>query len=69
MENKRIKKLEQLMDERREFALETDKQMGNETGCFLPNNPDYIYYKGVLDAVYTMGYEYSVENGKHIIYT
>ena len=68
MDRKRIERLEQLMDERREIALYTEEQMGNNTGCFLPNNPDYIYYKGVLEAVYAMGFEYSIENGKHIIY-
>lgn len=68
MTNKQLEKLEKLLDERREFALYTDKQMGNEFGCFLENNPDYIYYKGMLEIIHALGIEYEINNGKHELF-
>lgn len=57
------------LDERFEIALSTDKSMGNTDGQnFLPNNPDYIYYKGACDAIFACGYDWRRTNGKHSIY-
>jgi hypothetical protein len=74
MLNKRqIKELENLLDERFEIAVITDKRMGNENGNdFLPNNPDFIYYKGILEVCTTLGltYERKIVNGKakHLLF-
>lgn len=68
MTDKQLEKIKNALDERRGFALYTDEQMGNETGCFLENNPDYIYLKGMLDVVRILGVEYSIENGEFVLY-
>ena len=47
MTDKQLEKIKKALDERRGFALYTDAQMGNETGCFLENNPAYINIKGI----------------------
>lgn len=73
MNNAKIKNLETLLNERFSIAQDTDNRLGNGGGNnFLPNNPDYIYYKGMLAAVEAMGltWERITNNGqvKHIIY-
>nr|DAK86222.1 MAG TPA: Protein of unknown function (DUF3826) [Caudoviricetes sp.] len=56
------------LDERWQIALTTDARMGNTKDEFLPNNPDYIYYKGACDGIFAMGYDWKRTNGKHNIY-
>lgn len=68
MTDKQLEKIKKALDERRGFALYTDEQMGNETGYYLENNPDYIYLKGMLDVVRILGIEYSIENGEFVLY-
>lgn len=68
MNKKQIEKLQNLLNERYEIALMTDEHMNNKEGQFLPNNPDYIYYKGILETIKTMGYWWERKNNKHYIY-
>lgn len=54
------------LDERFWLAKDRDARMGNENGKeFLPNNADYIYYKGIIDALENLGFTWVRENGKH----
>lgn len=67
IKKERIKELEELLDERHNIAVWTDNEMGNENGKdFLPNNPDYIYYKGILETVMFIGltYDRKIVDGK-----
>lgn len=73
MNNAKIKNLENILDERFLIAQNTDDRLGNGGGNnFLPNNPDYIFYKGMLATVEAMGFAWEriTNNGqvKHIIY-
>lgn len=63
-----IVRLEKSLDERLAIAIDTDKRMGNDGDNFLPNNPDYIYYKGMIEAMTALGYEYYREEYKHTIF-
>lgn len=54
------------LDERFEIAVRHDKEMGNENGTeFLPNNANYIYYKGIIDTLQNLGFAWVREDGKH----
>lgn len=69
MNKKQIKRLENLLDERFEIALMTDESMGNKEGSnFLPNNPDYVYYKGIQEAIKVMGCWWERKDNKHYVY-
>lgn len=69
MNKKQIKRLEELLDERFEIALMTEKSMGNEeSGTFHPNNPNHIYYQGILEAIAVMGYWWERKGNKHYVY-
>lgn len=69
MKKTSIKYLEEVLDERWQIALDTDKRMGNESIEFLKNNPDYIYYQAMLDTIVALGMDYKrQQNGKHIIF-
>ena len=73
MKKQKIEELEKLLNERHDIAVWTDKRMGNENGQdFLPNNPDYIFYKGILEACLTMGFawERKIVDGKarHLLF-
>ena len=63
-----IVRLEKLLDERLAIAIDTDKRMGNDGDNFLPNNPDYIYYKGMIESMVALGYEYCREEYKHTVF-
>lgn len=63
-----IGKLEKLLDERLGIEIDTDNRMGNEGDSFLSDNPDWIYYKGILKTLETLGYEWSREEYKHTVY-
>ena len=64
----KLSKIEELLDERLEMALDTDKRMGNEGDSFLPNNPDYLYYKGMIKTLDVLGYDYYREGYKHTVF-
>lgn len=73
MNKKKIKAIENFLNQRFEIALHTDNEMGNEKGAkMLPNNPDFIYYSGMLDALLCIGFDYTREkiDGKihHTLY-
>lgn len=63
-----IENLQDILNERYQIAVDTDKRMGNSGDTFLPNNPDYIFYKGMLTTITALGYEYKRENGVHILF-
>lgn len=63
-----IVRLERLLDERLAIAIDTDKRMGNDGDKFLPNNPDYIFYKGMIEAMTALGYTYLREEYKHTVF-
>lgn len=68
MNKKREESLCKWLDERWEMALDWDKRMGNTSDEFLPNNPNYIYYKGALDCLNFCGFDWQRTKGKHIIW-
>lgn len=69
MTKTQIKKLEALLDERFKIAKHIDARMNNEDGEeFLPNNPDFIYYQGIIEAVEVLGLNWERKDGKHYIY-
>ena len=56
------------LDKRFEYAIMTDKELGNEYGKnFLQSNPDYIYYKGACDLLLLAGYDTYRTNNKHYL--
>jgi len=67
MKKAHLERLQEILDEKFQQALETDKRMGNNTDNFLPNNPDFIFYKGMLEAIAWLGINHSRESGKHIL--
>lgn len=70
MNKKQIETLQKLLNERYEIALINDSHMGNKDGSdFLPNNPDYIYYKAINDTIEWLGY-YCIRDkeGRHKLY-
>lgn len=62
------KKIEELLDERFDIALQTDIKMGNKELGFLTRNPDYILYKGMLQAIETLGYCWHRTMNGHKVY-
>lgn len=69
MNKKQIKRIETLLDEEFKIAWFIDDKMGNEGGDdFLPNNPNYIFYQGMVKAIETLGYVINRNNMKHYIY-
>lgn len=70
MTKKQEKTLINLLNERFEIACIADSNLGNEKGTsFLPNNPDYIYYKAIVDTTEWLGYWVERDNkGHHTIY-
>lgn len=68
MNKEKRKNLENWLNERWQIALKTDEDMGNTTDEFLPNNPDFIYYKGIIDTLRCLGIDWKRENHNHIIF-
>lgn len=67
---KQAQRLCEALDERYQIALATDERMGNKDGWeFLPSNPDFIFYKGMRDALEQLGFTIR-RNGKdkHTVY-
>lgn len=69
MTKTQIKQAEQFLDSRYLIAVDTDKRMGNEQSDeFLPNNPDFIYYKGAVKMIENLGGNWTRNKyGLHII--
>lgn len=68
-----IKNAEDMLQERYYIAMQTDENMGNKDGTdFLPNNADYLYYKGCIAMLECLGLAVQKTNrdGKvvHLIY-
>ena len=63
-----LERLEKLLDEKFQDACDTDKRMGNNGDKFLPNNPDFIFYKGMLEAIAWLGINHTRESGKHSLF-
>lgn len=70
MNKYKIKNLEETLDERYELALQQEVRMGRKnTEMFAENNPDYIYYKGMIDALLALGFDFQrSDNGNHKIF-
>lgn len=69
MNKKQIEKLESILNERYEIALKTDEEHGNKEELFFPSNPDFIYYKAIIETLETLGYWWQrSESGKHRIF-
>lgn len=67
---KQAQRLCEALDERYQIALATDERLGNKDNWeFLPYNPDYIYYKGMCNAIEQLGFSWK-RNGKdkHTVY-
>ena len=67
MKKEKIKAIENLLNNRFYLALQRDKQQNNTTTVFLPNNTEYIYYLGMLDALMALGFEYTRSNENGVI--
>ena len=65
-----LKAIESWLDSRFNIALHTDERMGNtDTNDFLPNNPDYIYYKAGLNLTENIGLTWTRnDNGLHRVF-
>ena len=68
MNKEQIKELEELLDVRFQIAIDTDKRMGNEDIKFLPSNPDYCHYNGMLEIIEALGLDWRKKNGKHKLF-
>ena len=68
MQSKWIKFAEAMLDEYWQLALSRDKRMGNTLDDFLPDNPNWIYYKGMIEMVQALGLDWQRNNGKHKIF-
>ena len=53
MNKRQISNLESLLDERKQIVEA------------FHNKADEVYYKGIVQAIVTIGYEVKVDNGKH----
>ena len=63
--------MEEWLDNRFRMAQLRDTEMGNEDATeFLPNNPDYIYYKGAIEMLQCTGFCWRRNSlGKHTLFT
>ena len=70
MNKTQIKAIESWLDNRFNIALHRDEVMGNSNGTdFLPNNPDYIFYKGAINLLECAGLTWVRScNGTHTVY-
>lgn len=70
MNKYQIENLEGILDESYELALQQEVRMGRKnTEKFAENNPDYIYYKGLIDALLALGLDFQrSDKGNHKIF-
>lgn len=62
------KYIEELLDERFQLAVLSD--LGNTERNFRPDNPDWIYYKGMIEMLRAFGYDWQKDaDGGHHIFT
>ena len=67
MKKERIEYLERCLNERWLIALETDKNYKkSDENKMAPNNPDFIFYKGMIESILILGFDYiRHDNGTH----
>lgn len=65
-----LKQAEKYLNERFQIAIRTDEEMGNhDSEDFLPNNPDFIFYKGCSRMIDQLGLDWDRDNeGNHRVY-
>lgn len=69
MNKKQIEKLESILNERFQIALMTEEQQGKKGKVFSPDNPNFIYYKAIIETLEALGYWWQrSESGKHRIF-
>lgn len=69
MTKKQIERLEILLDDNYKIAKFIDKKMGNENNDeFLPSNPNFIFYRGIIETIETMDLNWERRGEKHYIY-